>query len=267
MIRSLADFFEHPLQHDTEDDPMEKSRRLTQIGFLVFGVLIVASTSWAQTRSPIAEQIAKAYGLDSYEQVEAIRYTFNIRGPATVTRSWVWEPKTGQISYEGKDKDGKPVKVTFVQSKVAADSPIAKDKIDWLFVNDNYWSFLPFHLYWDSSGAKVQDMGMQKLPLAQGSAKLVTVKYPNGGYTPGDTWDLYVGSDNRIEEMVYHRGAPPTDHPVPGLVTVTWAGYKKAGPLLFSTEHRGTADGKPLPLYFSNVAVKLVGSDTWINAQ
>ena len=48
---------------------------------------------------------------------------------------------------------------------------------------------------------------------------------------------------------------------------MTWAGYKKAGPLLFSTEHRGTADGKPLHLFFSNVAVKLVGSDTWINAQ
>jgi hypothetical protein len=111
-------------------------------------------------------------------------------------------------------------------------------------------------------------MGMQKLPLGTGSAKLVTVKYPNGGYTPGDTWDLYVGSDNRIKEMVYHRGAPPSkDHPVPGVVTVTWAGYKKAGPLLFSTEHRGTADGKPMHLFFSNVAVKLVGSDTWINAQ
>ena len=31
---------------------MAKLRRLTPIGFLVFGVLVVASTSWAQTRSP-----------------------------------------------------------------------------------------------------------------------------------------------------------------------------------------------------------------------
>ena len=139
---------------------MAKFGRLTLIRFLVFGVLVFAATSWAQTRSPIAEQIAKAYGLDSYDQVEAIRYTFNIRGARSVSRSWVWEPKTGQISYEGVDKDGKPVKVTFVQSKVTADSPIAKNKIDWFFVNDNYWAFLPFHLYWDSSGASVQEMGM-----------------------------------------------------------------------------------------------------------
>jgi hypothetical protein len=244
---------------------MAKLSRLTPIRFLVLGVLVLASTSWAQTRSPIAEQMAKTYGLDSFGQVEAIRYTFNLRGPQSVNRSWVWQPKTDQISYEGKDKDGKLVKVTFVQSKLTGESDIVKNKIDWLFVNDNYWLFFPFHVYWDSPGAHVQEMGMQKLPLGNGSAKLVTVKYPNGGYTPGDTWDLYVGSDNRIKEMVYHRGSPKS--PVPGLVTVSWAGYKKAGPLLFSTEHRGTADGKPLHLFFSNVAVKLVGSDTWINAQ
>jgi len=249
---------------------MAKLGRLTHIPFLVFGVLIVASTStsWAQTRSPIAEQIAKAYGLDSYGQVEAVRYTFNIRGAITISRSWIWEPKTGQISYEAVDKDGKPVKVTFVQSKVTADSPIVKAKIDWFFVNDNYWAFLPFHVYWDSSGTKVQDMGMQKLPLGKGSTKLVTVKYPNGGYTPGDTWDLYVGSNNRLKEMVYHRGGPQNPAtPVPALVSVTWAGYKKAGPLFFSTEHRGTADGKPLHLFLTNVGVKMVGSDTWIDAQ
>ena len=244
---------------------MRNLSRLHWIRLLVFSlVLIFATAAGAQTGSPILEQIAKAYGLDSYGQVKAIRYTFNIRGAISVSRSWVWEPKTSQVSYEGMDKDGKPVKVTFVQSKLTADSPIMKDKIDWMFVNDNYWAFLPFHLYWDSSGTHVQDMGMQKLPLGNGSAKLVRVKYPNGGYTPGDTWDLYVGSDHRIIEMVYHRGSPKS--PVPGLVTVTWAGDKKVGPLLFSTEHRGTADGKPLHLFFSDVAVKTTGSESWIKA-
>jgi hypothetical protein len=245
---------------------MTKSGRLTKIGFLVFLVLVLAATSRAQTRSPIAEQIAKTYDLDSFGQVEAIRYTFNLRATGrNLSRSWVWQPKTSQISYEGKDKDGKPVKVTFIQSQLNSESAIVKEKIDWFFVNDNYWLIFPIHVYWDSPGADVQEMGMQKLPLGKGSAKLVTVKYPKGGYTPGDTWDLYVGSDNRIEEMVYHRGDPKS--PVPGIVIVTWAGYKKAGPLLFSTDHRGTADGKPLRVSFSNVSVKLVGSDRWIKAQ
>jgi hypothetical protein len=214
----------------------------------------------------IAEEIAKTYGLDSFGQVEAIRYTFNLELPGrNLSRSWVWEPKTGRISYEGKDKDGKSVKVTFVQSELTGESAAVKDKIDWFFVNDNYWVILPLHFYWDSPGAAAQDMGIQRLPLGNGSAKLVTVKYPKGGYTPGDTWDLYVGSDNRIEEMVYHRGDPKS--PVPGIVTVSWAGYRKAGPLLFSTDHRGTADGNPVRVSFSNVAVRLVGSEKWLDAQ
>ena len=53
----------------------------------------------------------------------------------------------------------------------------------------------------------------------------------------------------------------------PSVVIASWAGYKKAGPLLISSEHRGTADGKPLHLWFTDVAVKLTGSDIWINAQ
>jgi hypothetical protein len=106
---------------------------------------------------------------------------------------------------------------------------------------------------------------MQKLPIGAGSATLVSVKYPAeaGGYTPGDTWDLYVSKDNRVVQFVYHRGGPKP----PQLVTATWAGYKKAGPLLFSTEHRGTADGKPLHIFLTDVAVKLTGSDTWMKAQ
>jgi len=233
---------------------------------LVLGVPALAGTSRAQTRSPIAEQIAKTYGLDSFGQVEAIRYTFNLELPGkNISRSWVWEPKTGRVSYEGKDKDGKPVKVSYLQSELYKESDIVKNEVDPAFVNDNYWVIFPFHAYWDSPGADVQDKGMQKLPSGEGSAKLVSVKYPSkGGYTPGDTWDLYVRSDNRIEEMVYHRGDPKS--PVPGIVTVSWAGYRKAGPLLFSTEHRGTADGKPVRLTFTNVSVKLIASDKWIDA-
>jgi len=81
--------------------------------------------------------------------------------------------------------------------------------------------------------------------------------------SPGDTWDLYLGKDNRIEAMVYHRGGPKKRSEV----ISTWAGYKKTGPLLVSTEHRGNADGAPLHIFFTKVGVKLVGSDKWMPAQ
>jgi hypothetical protein len=111
----------------------------------------------------------------------------------------------------------------------------------------------------------VTDEGKQKLPLGKGSAQKIGVKYPAeaGGDTPGDTWELFVGADKRVQEMAYHRGGPKK----PSLVLATWSGYKKAGPLLVSTLHNGTADGKPLKVTFTNVAVKVSGSDKWINAQ
>jgi hypothetical protein len=245
---------------------MTKLRNLTTIWRLLFVLLVLAPSSWAQNRPPVLEQMAKTYGVDSFGQIEAIRYTWNgeITGLFKAAHVWEWEPKTGKISYEGTDKDGKPVKATYVQSQLNIAPANVREQIEPSFVNDNYWLLFTLHAYWDTS-ATVTDQGMQKLPIGTGSAKLVSVKYPAeaGGYTPGDTWDLYVGKDNRVEQFIYHRGGPKP----PQLVTATWTGYKKAGPLLISTEHRGTADGKPLHIFLTNVSVKLTGSDKWINAQ
>ena len=239
---------------------MKTSSRITNSGFLVFGVLFLASACWAQ-KPPIAEQIAKAYGLDSFGQIDAIRYTFSI--PIfKLTRTWTWEPKADRVTYEGKDKDGKPVKVTYLRSQLSSQPEIVQKEIEPGFVNDQYWLVFPFHVVWDP-GATVEDAGMQKLPLGKGSARLVRVKYAGGGYTPGDTWNLYVGTDNRVQVLDFHHGGDVK----PSVVIASWAGYKKAGPLLISTDHRGTADGKPFSLTFTNVAVKLAGSDTWVNAQ
>jgi hypothetical protein len=245
---------------------MTKLRSCMTICCLFLGVLL-AGTSQAQTRTPIVEQLAKTYGLDSYGQIDAIRYTFNLELPAlkvNLSRTWEWEPKIGKVTYESKDKDGKPVKVTYIRSQLNTAPAEVKDDIEPAFVNDNYWCLFPFHVYWDTS-ANVEVKDKQKLPIGNGTGKLVSVKYPAevGGYTPGDTWDLYVGADGRVVQFIYHRGGPKK----PSNVTTTWAGYKKAGGLLFSTDHRGTADGKPARIFFTNVAVKVAGSDTWIDAK
>jgi hypothetical protein len=53
----------------------------------------------------------------------------------------------------------------------------------------------------------------------------------------------------------------------PSVVIATWADYKKAGPLDISTDHRGTADGKPLRVFITGLAVKVTGSDAWVEAK
>jgi hypothetical protein len=158
------------------------------------------------------------------------------------------------------------VQATYVRAQLSSQPAVVQDAAAPAFVNDQYLLLFPFHVVWDE-GADVQDLGRHKRPLGKGSARRVVVKYgAAGGYAPGDTWELYVGADHRVEAFIYHGGGSGIQKR-PRVLIATWAGYKKAGPLLISTDHRGTADGKPVRVFFSHVSVKLVGSDTWVNAQ
>jgi hypothetical protein len=245
---------------------MKNYLRITVTTVLFCGMLALASASRAQNRAPILDQVAKTYGIDSWDKVEAVRYTWSVDIPGLfkATHKWEWEPKTGKISFESTDKEGKPIKVTYDSSQLASQPDQVKNEVEPAFVNDNYWLIFPFHAYWDKSASAI-DQGKFNLPVGPGMAELVPIKYPaeSGGFTPGDIWDLYVGKDNRVVYFVYHRGGAKP----PSRVFATWEGYKKAGPILFSTEHRGCADGKPFHLWISDVAVKVTGSDKWMAAQ
>ena len=242
---------------------MTSSSRLAVACLLALTMLVVRpATSGAEELPPVAKQMAKTFGLDSFGNVEAIRYTFAIPG-LIPPRTWEWHPKTDTVTYEGKGKDGNPMKVTYKRSELDSQSDVVKNQIDPGFVNDQYWLLLPLHVVWD--GASVTDEGMHETPLGKTPAQRIVVKYAASGYSPGDTWELYVGPDKRVVEISYHRAVPAPK--LPNLVNAKWEGYKKAGPLLFSTEHHGTADGNPFELTFTDVAVKVKGSKDWINAQ
>jgi hypothetical protein len=240
---------------------MKKSRRFDVTRCLASMLLIVPVMSGAQQLPPVAEKMAKTYGLDSFGEVEAVRYTWSIEGK--VSRSWEWQPKTDTVTFEGKDKEGKPVKVTYSRSDMDRQSDAVKKDIDPAFVNDQYWVFLPLHVAWD--GATVTDEGKAETPLGKVPAEHIVVKYAASGYSPGDTWELFVGPDSRILEMKYNRAVPVPG--VPSLVLAKWEAHKKAGPLLFSTDHPGTGDGHPFRITVTNIAVKVTGSKDWIHAQ
>jgi hypothetical protein len=236
---------------------MRKPARLATIYCLLAGLVAAAPVSRAQTAN-LGEQVAKAQGLDGFGQIDAIRFTFNAQFLGhDVSRSWVWWPKTGQISYEGKDKDGQPVRATYVESQLDAAPANVKDQIEPAFGNDKYNLIFPIQAYWD--GAPFLDKGMQKLPIGEGTAREVVVSY-----APGDVWDLYLGPESQVVAFDFHRGESGLK---PSRATASWSAYKKAGPLHIATDRSGTADGQPLHVWFTDLAVKVNGSDAWIPAQ
>ena len=205
---------------------MTNVSRLDVVRLFAFSTLLflLPATSWAQQRPPIAEQIAETYGLNSFGQIEGIRYTFNAEFPGVqLSRTWVWNPKTDTVSYEGKDKEGKPVKVTYQRSQVSSQSDAVSTK--------------------SIRHSSTISIGCSSRCTWHGTAD--------------------VGAEKRIEEFIYHRGGTKK----PSVVIATWADYKNPGPLLISTDHRGTADEKPLRVSFSGVWVKVTGSANWMNAQ
>ena len=179
-------------------------------------------------------------------KIETIRYTWNIELPGgkTISHKWEWSPKTDTVSYEGKDKEGKPVKVSYQRSQLEQPKRCHQERNRSGIRQRSVLDAAPVPRLWD--GATVTDDGQQKLPIGDGTAQRIVMKYPSeGGYQPGDTWDLYIGADKRIVEIVYHRGAPNPSH----LVSATYTDYKKAGPLLFSIGSPGTG-GREAPSGF-----------------
>ena len=54
---------------------------------------LVAALVSPTTAEEIRTRIAKTYGVDAWDNVEELRYTFNVKsGEREVRRSWVWRP-------------------------------------------------------------------------------------------------------------------------------------------------------------------------------
>ena len=156
-----------------------KLTRSILISWVFVGLLGLGADSWAQERAPILDRVAKTFGIDSWDKVEGIRYTWNgeVTGLFKAAHKWEWEPKTNKVTYEGVDKDGKPVKVSYVRTDLSTQTDAVKNEVDPSFINDSYWVLFPFHAYWDKSASAI-DEGKFNLPVGTGMAELLPIKYP-----------------------------------------------------------------------------------------
>ena len=99
--------------------PRSEISRLNLMFLAALGLLLGIPVASSAEDQPIAQQVAKTFGLDSFGQIEAMRYTWNAEFPGghQLSHKWEWVPKTNTVSYEGKDKTGNPVKVTYQRSQ------------------------------------------------------------------------------------------------------------------------------------------------------
>jgi hypothetical protein len=246
-----------------------------KIGMALALVIATGSGLWASSIGAEVMRIATSYGLTEWERVEALRYTFNVqKGETTVRREWEWHPLTGDVTVQSTEGD-KTMRVVYNRNKLDEGDTALNQKAEGWFINDQYWLLFPFHLVWDDTADTVFN-GLQPLPMGTGKCKKLTVTYPaQGGFTPGDIYEIYYGPVQRptvamkpaaasttwaeggaiFQQWMYRRGGAE-----PGLAT-TWEGYQRLGPLVIATEHRNRA--KKFHLWFSDLSVKLVNDAEW----
>jgi len=225
-------------------------------------MLCLFGSSWKifSEEPAIGEKIAQAYGIGGFGEIEEIKFTFNVKkGETAASRSWVWMPKTDRVTYLGDGKTHEAI--TYNRKDLSDTGSESFREIDSHFINDQYWLLFPFHLVWDNAAKVELHPENVKLPIGGGTGRMVSVIYPSeGGYTPGDRYELFLGDNNMIAEWIYRRGG--AEKPT---VIATWEDNRHMGPIVMSLNHVG-AD-KNFHVWFTNVEMKLSGSEERIKSE
>ena len=189
----------------------------------------------------IAEKIANAHGFENWKNVNEIAFTFNVDKDSThFERRWVWKPKTNDItSITSTD--------TISYNRSALDS--ISLKVDTGFINDKFWLLIPFQLLWDS-GTTISTPVKTEAPISKTALNKITLTYSNdGGYTPGDAYDIFYDDHFLIKEWIFRKA----NQKEPSMMT-TFENYKDINGLKLAADHK-----KPngnWNLNFTNISIK-----------
>lgn len=192
----------------------------------------------------ITEKIANAHGFENWKNVSEVQFTFQVDKDSKKGngRSWTWQPKTDQVILTTAQE-------TLSYKRSAMDSThIAADRS---FINDKFWLLVPFQLVWDTS-ATVSEATKTKAPISKNELNMITLTYPNeGGYTPGDAYDIFYDNQYIIKEWNYRRGnsAEPT-------LTTTFENIKDFNGIKIATEHKQAGGNWNLNFTDINMSIK-----------
>ena len=199
---------------------------------LILSVLIIFSSckqneekKESEQELTIAQKIANAHGFEHWNNVKTIEFTFGGKMEEPNSgRAWVWNPKTSDIKL---NSDGKIVEY----NRNNMDSTSLK--ADRAFINDKFWTFIPFQLIWDD-GITISEPIKSVAPISNENLNKITLLYSDvGGYTPGDAYDLYFDKDYIIKEWQFRR-----DNSEEASISNTFESYKDLNGIKIAQEHK-----------------------------
>ena len=173
-----------------------------------------------------AQLIAEAHGYGNWKRVSSISFTFavdldSIRGSG---RTWTWMPKKDSVHLNMGEQVLKYSRRSIDSMSINADRA---------FINDKFWLLVPFQLVWDHS-ATITNPVQEVAPLRGTNLFKITLTYPSeGGYTPGDAYDIYYDDNFIIKEWVFRRGNDDD----PSLVT-SFEDYTDFSGIKIATSHK-----------------------------
>lgn len=219
------------------------------VPFLILIVLAVSCKSdktetLVETKQELttAQKIANAHGFENWKNVTEVQFTFavdrdTIKGNG---RSWTWLPQKDSVYMQAGSQNFKYSRANLGNTPNNADRA---------FINDKFWAFVPFQLVWDAS-ATISEVTKEKAPISETEMNMITILYPTeGGYTPGDAYDIYFGEDYLIKEWTFRKG----NAEAPSLST-TFENYKDYNGIKIATDHK--QKGGNWNLNLTNVKVK-----------
>ena len=160
---------------------MTNAKRLLMFRLLVFVVLLLTATSWAQSARQFSNKsprpMASIRGIKW--KPSATPGTERLPDSSKLLTSGSGSPRPEKSATKERIKPASRSRSPTIVLHLSSQSDQVKNEVERPFVNDNYWLLFVFHAYWDKS-ATVTDEGMKKLPMGAGSAELVSVKVSPG---------------------------------------------------------------------------------------
>lgn len=193
----------------------------------------------------LEQTLLKAHGLDAFDRIEEIRFTFVVeRATGNTERRWEWRPATGDVTLT--DAAASPPTMISYNRNAMDGAPEAVATADRRFINDSFWLMWPLHASWADDAQ-----------LSRNEDGAVVLAYPpdGGGYTPGDKYVVTVDDAGLATGWAFHRRGAEE----PSLVC-SFESYVTAGPLTLATDHKNDSGFR---LRFTDICVKMKGEAEW----